>query len=266
MNTVKSADGTPIVFDRLGDGPPVVLVAAALCDRSATRALAEELARTFTVINYDRRGRGDSGDTAPYAVQREIEDLAALITEAGGAAAVYGHSSGAALALHAAAHGLPITRLVLHEPPFSLQEDQEERDRTQAQLATITAMLAQDRRAEAVTAFLAPTGLPPELIEHMSYDPATQANAHTLPHDPFEVLSQTSRAGRTPIEQASGVAIPTLVLCGSASAEWMVEAGQQIVDAMPHGQYQVLQGQGHVVPAEILAPVLTDYLGHDAQR
>lgn len=117
MNTVKSADGTPIVFDRLGDGPPVVLVTGALCDRSATRALAEELARTFTVINYDRRGRGDSDDTAPYAVQREIEDLAALITEAGGTAAVYGHSSGAALALHAAAHGLPITRLVLHEPP-----------------------------------------------------------------------------------------------------------------------------------------------------
>lgn len=100
----------------------------------------------------------------------------------------------------------------------------------------------------------------------MSHDPATQANAHTLPHDPFEVLSQTSRAGRTPIEQASGVAIPTLVLCGSTSAEWMVEAGRQIADAMPHGQYQVLQGQGHVVPAEILAPVLTDYLGHDAQR
>src|SRR5215203_7086866 len=118
MDKVTSSDGTSIAFERLGDGPPVIVVCGAMCDRALMRPTAEELAKYFTVFNYDRRGRGDSGDTAPYAVEREIEDIAALIDEAGGSAFVYGHSSGAGLALHAAAHGLPIARLVLHEPPF----------------------------------------------------------------------------------------------------------------------------------------------------
>jgi hypothetical protein len=103
METVTSSDGTTIAFDRLGDGPPVIVVGGQLCDRSLTRPTAEELAKRFTVFNYDRRGRGDSGDTAPYALEREVEDIGALIAEAGRAASVYGHSSGAALAIHAAA-------------------------------------------------------------------------------------------------------------------------------------------------------------------
>ena len=111
---VTSADGTRIAFDRLGEGPPVVIVSGLFCVRQTTQALAEELAQVFSVINYDRRGRGDSSDTPPYAVEREIEDLGALIEAAGGSAFVYGHSSGAGLALNAAAAGLPITRLVLH--------------------------------------------------------------------------------------------------------------------------------------------------------
>ena len=114
---VTSADGTQIAYDRLGGGPPVVLVSGLFCDRRTTSRLAETLAESFTVYNYDRRGRGDSGDTAPYAVAREVEDLAALIAEAGGSASVYGHSSGAGLALQAAARGVPITGLVLPSPP-----------------------------------------------------------------------------------------------------------------------------------------------------
>jgi pimeloyl-ACP methyl ester carboxylesterase len=117
MDEVTSSDGTPIAFDRLGDGPPVVVVCGAMCDRALMRPTAEELAKHFTVFNYDRRGRGDSGDTAPYAVEREIEDIGALIAQAGGRASVYGHSSGAGLALHAAAHGPPIAKLALHDPP-----------------------------------------------------------------------------------------------------------------------------------------------------
>jgi pimeloyl-ACP methyl ester carboxylesterase len=123
VETVLSGDGTNIAFDRVGEGPPVVVVDGALCDRAANRPTAEQLAQHFTVINYDRRGRGDSGDTAPYAPEREIEDLEAIIAGAGGIASVYGHSSGAALALHAAARGLPIARLVLHEPPYTLEDE-----------------------------------------------------------------------------------------------------------------------------------------------
>ena len=130
---VTSIDGTQIAFDRIGHGPPVVVVSGIFCDRQRTQSLAEQLAGQLSVINYDRRGRGESGDTAPYAVEREVEDLRALITEAGGAASVYGHSSGAGLALHAAAGGLPITRLVLHEPPY--RPDDEESTRSACSLA-----------------------------------------------------------------------------------------------------------------------------------
>src|SRR5919202_6882378 len=114
---VASPDGTTIAFDRLGEGLPVIMVCGAMCDRALMRPTAEELAKHFTVFNYDRRGRGDSGDTAPYAVEREIEDIGALIVEAGGTASVYGHSSGAGLVLHASAHGLSITKSVLHDLP-----------------------------------------------------------------------------------------------------------------------------------------------------
>ena len=118
MKTVQSRDGTTIAFDRFGDGPPLILVLGALCDRSAARTLAEVLAGDFAVLTYDRRGRGGSGDTLPYAVEREIEDLDALISETGAAPFVFGHSSGAVLALEAAASGLPIARLVVYEPPY----------------------------------------------------------------------------------------------------------------------------------------------------
>jgi pimeloyl-ACP methyl ester carboxylesterase len=118
MQTVQSADGTTIAFDRTGDGPPLLLADGALVDRSAVSSLAAALAGKFTTYAYDRRGRGDSGDTSPHAVEREIEDLDALITAAGGSALVLGHSSGAVLALRAAAQGLPISRLVVYEPPF----------------------------------------------------------------------------------------------------------------------------------------------------
>src|ERR671921_2042883 len=117
MDKVTSSDGTPIAYDRLGDGPSVILVCGAMCDRALMRPTAEELAKHFTVFNYDRRGRGGSADTQPYAIEREIEDIGALVAQAGGEASVYGHSSGAGLVLHAAAAGLPIAKLALHDPP-----------------------------------------------------------------------------------------------------------------------------------------------------
>src|SRR5215469_18778372 len=122
MRTVISKDGTPIAFDQLGEGVPIILVVGAFNTRSTGAPLAATRSDHFTVFNYDRRGRGDSGDTAPYAVEREIEDIAALIAAAGGSASLFGHSSGATLALKAAAAGLPVTRLVLYEPPFRTGE------------------------------------------------------------------------------------------------------------------------------------------------
>ena|SRR5215207_797470 len=126
---VTSADGTKIAFDRLGRGSPVVVIGGLFCYRRAMQGLAEQLAPRFTVVNYDRRGRGESDDTVPYAVEREVEDLAALIAEVGGTASVYGHSSGAGLAVQAAASGVPIARLVLHEPPYGGDDEESKRVR-----------------------------------------------------------------------------------------------------------------------------------------
>lgn len=257
--TTTSRDGTSIVFDRLGDGEPLVLVSGALMGRSAYGPYAEALSRDFTVFNYDRRGRGGSGDTAPYAVEREVEDLGAVIAEAGGTASVYGHSSGAALVLHAAARGLPIHKIVLHEPPFGSGSAEERRAEREA-AKQMSALLAQDRRGEAIRFHLGPVGMPEEMVDQMSQDPQLQANAATLRYDPFEIMSEDSRGGRTPAEQASEVTTPSLVLAGGASPDWMINVARQLADALPHGRLRVLDGQEHVVPPPVLTPVLVEFL------
>src|SRR3954451_8147616 len=174
MHKVTSRDGTPIAFDRLGDGPPVIMVCGAMCDRALLRPTAEELAKCFTVFNYDRRGRGDSGDTAPYAVEREIEDIGALVAEAGGKASVYGHSSGAGLVLHAAAHGRPrspIAKIVLHDPPYAPEGDEEARRASREYGKNLEAMLSKDRHGDAVELFMTLVGMPQEMVEVMRRTP-----------------------------------------------------------------------------------------------
>ena len=256
---VVSRDGTPLAFERLGHGAPVIVVAGALQGRSTYRPFAEELSRHVAVLNYDRRGRGDSGGTPPYAVEREVEDLDALITAAGGTASLYGHSSGAALVLHAAARGLPIDTIVLHEAPFG-SGSEEERRAEQEEADRLAALLAQGRRADAVALFYASMGLPPEVAGAMAEDPAQVANAPTLLSDPFEITSERSRGGRTPAEQAAGVTVPGLVLAGGASPDWMLDASRQLAEALPDGRLRVLEGHGHVVPPEILAPLVADFV------
>src|ERR687892_2358714 len=146
MYRVQSKDGTSIAFDRSGEGQAIVMVGGGSVDRMANAPLAALLTEYFTVFNYDRRGRGDSGDTAPYAVEREIEDIGALVAEAGGVASVYGHSSGAGLVLHAAAHGLPIAKIVLHDPPYAPDGDEEARRNSQEIGEKFKTLLAEDRR------------------------------------------------------------------------------------------------------------------------
>jgi pimeloyl-ACP methyl ester carboxylesterase len=257
---VTSADGTPIAFERLGDGQPVIVVGGATCDRAKTHPIAEELAKHFTVFNYDRRGRGDSGDAAPYTVEREIEDLGALIAEAGGTASVYGHSSGAGLVLHAAAHGLPITRFVLHEPPY-MSDGEEERRISRKYGENLKSLLAEDRRGDAVELFMTTVGMPQEMVDQMRHSSRwaeLEAMAPTLAYD-SEVMGDIIRGGTIPADQASSVTIPALVLCGGASPTWMIDVGRQIADIMPNGRHRVLEGQEHVVAPEILASVLAEF-------
>ena len=257
VNRVTSSDGTTIAFDRLGDGQPVVVVGGQLCDRALTRPTAEELAKHFTVFNYDRRGRGDSGDTPPYAVEREIEDLGALIAEAGGTASVYAHSSGAGLALHAAA-GLPISKLVLHEPPY--MPDEEERRISREYAENLKVILSEGRRGDAVELAMTTVGMPQEMVDQMRHTPRwseLEAMAPTLAYD-SEIMGD-STGGTVPTDQAGRVVTESLVLVGGASPAWMIDTARQIADALPNGRHGVLEGQEHVVPPEILVPVLAQF-------
>ncbi len=260
MDKATSRDGTAIAFDRLGDGPPVIVVCGAMCGRALMRPIAEELAKHFTVFNYDRRGRGDSDDTAPYAVEREIEDIGALVAEAGGTASVYGHSSGAALVLHAAAHGLPVAKLALHDPPYT-PDDEKARRTSREYGRNLKAILSEDRRGDAVELFMTRVGMLQEMIEGMRQTPSwaeLEAIAPTLAYD-SEVMADVGRDGTIPVDQASGVTVPAFVLTGGADYPWMTDVGRRLADALPNGRHRVLEGQEHSVPPEVLVPVLAEF-------
>ena len=183
MDQVTSKDGTTIAFDRLGEGPAVILVCGGSVDRTAD-ADRRGLASDFTVLNYDRRGRGDSGDTLPYAIEREVEDIEAVIDAAGGAANLWGSSSGAVLAMIAAANGVPVTKLALWEPPFILDEN----PRPPAdQVAQYERMVAEGRRGDAAEYFMSKVvGMPAEFVAQARNQPwwaSQEAIAHTLAYD-----------------------------------------------------------------------------------
>ncbi|GGK72767.1 alpha/beta hydrolase [Planomonospora parontospora subsp. parontospora] len=256
MEKVRSADGTEIAFDRLGDGPPVVLVSGASCTRTVHAPLAELLAAEFTVLNHDRRGRGGSGDTAPYAVEREIEDLDALIGAAGGSAALFGNSSGAVLALRAAAAGLPVTRLALWEPPFMLDPDAPRRQWEYA--SRLAELLGAGRRGDAMALFMATVGLPGEMVEAMRRAPMwpeLEALAHTLAYD-----AAVMGDGTLPPGLVSSVKAPVLVLHGTGTGSWTGEMARALTAALPDARSHVLEGQSHDVDWEVLAPALREFL------
>jgi len=256
VDKVRSSDGTIIAFEKSGNGPAIILVGGALSDRSAGAPLAALLAPRFTVFSYDRRGRGDSGDTAPYAVEREVEDLAALIREAGGSAFVFGHSSGAALALEAAAHGLAVTKLALYEPPFIVDDS---RPRVLEDFpARLAGLLAAGRRGDAVGLFMTEAvEAPAEMVDQMRQTPmwpAMEALAHTLMYD-ITIMGDNS----LPTERAASVTVPTLVVDGGESPAWARNAVRALADALPAARRRTLEGQTHGVVPEAIAPVLEGF-------
>ena len=254
MEKVTSADGTTIAHDRLGAGDPLILVAGALCDRHSLRPLADELASHFEVVTYDRRGRGDSGDGSSYSVQREVDDIAALLAAVGGTAAIYGHSSGAGLTAIAASTGLPFTRVVLHEPPYGPDDVDLSDDGEQ-----VLELIHEGRNREAVELFLLMTGMPkPDALE-VAAAPGVAELAPTLAYD-FAVMGHGVTTGATPVELLRAVKPETLVLAGTATAPFMIDAAHRIVTMLPNASYVELADQHHVVPPELLAPVIVDFV------
>jgi pimeloyl-ACP methyl ester carboxylesterase len=260
-DTVTSKDGTRIAFDRSGEGPALILVGGALSERSAWAPVAKLLAPRFSVISYDRRGRGDSEDTAPYAVEREVEDLEALMDEVGGVAFVHGQSSGAVLALEATAKlSGKVQKLSLYEPPFIIDDSRPPPPAGFA--ARIDELLAADRRGEAVEYWMSDVvGAPAEAVTEMRSAPswpALEAVAHTLPYD-IAVLGENMSGNPLPMDKWGSVTAPVLVMDGGASPDWIRNSARTLAEALPNAQHGTLEGQQHNAAPDILAPALTQF-------
>jgi pimeloyl-ACP methyl ester carboxylesterase len=260
MDRLPSKDGTSIAYSRQGSGPAVILVGGAFVDRSENAPLATELAKRFIVYNYDRRGRGDSGDTLPYALEREIEDLEALIAEAGGSAHLYGISSGGALALEAAAAGVAVDKLAVYEVPYNMAEDGPQRQRKYVE--QLGAFLAEGRRGDAAELFMRTAGASEEMIEGAKNSPmwpGLEAIAHTLAYD-----AACMGNGQPPTARLARVTRPTLVATGGGSPDSFVAGGgaffstaaDAIAASLPQAERQTIEGQTHMVDPKALAPVL----------
>jgi pimeloyl-ACP methyl ester carboxylesterase len=255
MSSVESKNGATIAFDKTGQGPAIILVSGGPNNRSANTPLAALLEPHFTVFNYDRRGRGESSDSPAYTVERDVEDLDAIISEAGGSAYVYGTSSGAAFAIEAAARGLAIKKLALWEPPFVV-------DTSRPPIPIdykmqLLAMIADNRRSDALEYFMTQiVGMPAEIVAPMTQSPfwgEMAQLAHVIVYE-ADIMKDYS----LPREALSKITVPTLVIDGGI-IPWMQNAAQAVADAMPNAQRRTLQGQPHNVDAEAIAPVLIEF-------
>jgi pimeloyl-ACP methyl ester carboxylesterase len=259
MSTVTSADGTAIAYDRTGSGPALIVVDGALCSRSfgPSAKLAPLLARHFTVCTYDRRGRGQSGDTPPYSPAREVEDIGALIDAAGGSAFLLGLSSGGALALEAAASGLPVNRVVAYEPPYV---DDDGKRGGAAHEANLKRLLAGGNRSGAVKYFMRDmVGVPAPFVVIMRLMPwiwrKLAAVAHTLPYD-----AAVMTAFKIPRERFASIGVPALVMNGGKTDPRLRNAAQMIAEIIPAASYRELPGQTHNVKPDVLAPAVVEFL------
>jgi alpha-beta hydrolase superfamily lysophospholipase len=261
MRAAISNDGTSIAYERAGGGPTVILVGGGLDDGSELAPLVPELAGAFTVVNYARRGRGHSGDTPPYAVEREIEDIEALIAGSGGSACLYGVSSGGALALEAAAAGLAIDRIAVYEVPYNVADDWPPRWAQYRE--ELDALLTVDRRAEAVERFMRLAETPePSIAEarNAPFWPAVEALAPTLAYD-----AACLGDGQPPTDRLARIEQPVLVATGGPhpadAAEWiraLAPAADAIAAALPNAQRTTFEGQGHVADPKAIAPILIE--------
>ena len=266
MQTVRSLDGTTIAFARSGQGPALILVAGATSTRADQAGLAATLAPDFTVFAYDRRGRGDSGDTLPYAAEREVEDIRVLIDESGVTAFVFGHSSGAVLALEAARLlNRKIRKLALYEPPF-IVDDCRPAVRPDW-LEKTKALLAAGRPGDALELFQIQVGMPAEMVKQFRQSPMwppLEAIAPTLVYD-LTILEGTQAGSPLPLRKWAGVSVPTLVMDGTTflgSEEghaWMQHGADAIARVLPHAQRRPLAGQDHGADVEVLAAALREY-------
>ena len=261
MKTVTSKDGTIIAFDQFGEGPVVILVDGALQYRAFDQGmveLANLLAPHFTVIHYDRRGRGDSTDTQPYALEREIEDIEAIIDEAGGSASLYGISSGAALAMEAAIKlGDKVSKLAMYEAPYN--DDEAAQQAWKDYVKQLRELLDAGRKGDAVGLFMMLVGASPEDVEGIRQTPMWplwESIGHTLAYDHIAALGEDAAI---PTERASLVTMPALVMDGSESFPFMHTTAVTLANAMPKGQLHTLEGQTHEVGAEAIAPVLVEF-------
>jgi pimeloyl-ACP methyl ester carboxylesterase len=258
MNKVTSKDGTEIAYDKRGAGPAVILVDGALCYRSfgPMAGLAELLSPHFTVYNYDRRGRGDSSDTLPYSIEREVEDIEALIGEAGGLANVYGISSGASLALEAAARlGDKFKKLAMYEAPYNSEASA--RQAWKDYRKQLASLLANNHRGDAAALFMKLVDTPDEQIEGMRHAPVWpmfEAVAPTLAYDAAALGEDRT----PPTGLAAKVSVPTLVMNGTA-LPFMLDTARAIANAMPNARHLTLEGQTHDVDPKVIAPVLVEF-------
>jgi pimeloyl-ACP methyl ester carboxylesterase len=261
MKRTISKDGTAIAIDQVGNGPALVFVDGALCYRASgpSRPMAVALAKHFTVFTYDRRGRGDSGDTGPYAIDREVEDLDAVIREAGGNAFVFGVSSGAALALEAAARGVEMRKLALYEAPFIV-------DGSRAPMpddftTRLNAAVASGRRGDAVRLFMKLVGVPGIFVALMRLMPAwtkLTAVAHTLPYD-ISIVGPYQKGQPLPATRWAGATTPTLVMDGGKSPLWMRNAMRSLSTVVRNANYRTLEGQTHMIKPKALVPPLREF-------
>jgi pimeloyl-ACP methyl ester carboxylesterase len=255
MHKVLSSDGTEIAYDRVGDGPAILVVSAAFGDRTADAPLAALLAPKFTVYTYDRRGHGSSGDIEPFDPNREYEDVEAVIAEAGGAVSVYGSSSGGILALEAVARGLSISRVAVWEPPFVIKGSRPPlpvnyRERLET-------MLAEGRRRDMMELFVNEVALfPPEAAAWIREAPQwsrLEASVHTLIYD-----AQLNGDYSMPVKRLAQTTVPTLVINGDM-VPWLTHAADALAAVLPDARRLSLPGQPHMVAPEAVAPALIDF-------
>jgi pimeloyl-ACP methyl ester carboxylesterase len=261
VEKVRSQDGTEIAYDRYGDGPAVVLVGGAWNDRMTKAPLAQLLAGEFSVYSYDRRGRGDSGDTPPYAVEREIEDLEAVIEAAGGSAHAYGHSSGAALALEATAAGAPISKLAMYEAPYIVDDSRP--PLPDDYIEHLERLIAEGKRREVFEYFMTVAAqMPAEMVQPMVDSPMVESMtplAHTIPYDGRVMLRGSMSGEPLPRRWTDSVTVPSLVMDGGNSPAWMRNAARALVGVLPDVEYRTLEGQDHAAAPDAVAPVLAEF-------